>query len=252
MTGVKTSTRSAPDRSQRDELERLQEELQAARRQREALPREHAELSSQVEQLEQEVRGLRQKQAVAREEGEGPSPSLPALLVTPFRTGASRRTAYGRMRFALRAMARWILFCLFLPRVVDSPQRVAATVILTFLGLAMLFVLQGPDDDEDGPSWRFDEEGLSQLGPEPVGGKVRYREIHNVEVKRAWLQRLFGFGRVRVTWRPLGPTRLGKAVGDSTRCIDIDLLDDPNRLAAWLEAQVSQAREEKKEKPRVG
>ncbi|MDY7232315.1 hypothetical protein [Hyalangium rubrum] len=242
-----TLTRPDPSRSQRDELERLQQELREARRQREALPGENAELAARVATLEREVRWLRRTLAVAREEAERPASSLPEQLVLPFRVAPSRRTAYGRTRFALKLVLPTLAsFMYFAGASVDSPERSALAVGLLLLCLVLAFVLQGPEDDEEGPAWSFDEEGFAPVGKDSTHGKVFYRELHKVEVKQGMLQGLFGFGSVRILWTPAAPTSIGKAESYPNRSVDIDMLDDPERLAEWLRDQVRGAKETKR------
>jgi hypothetical protein len=245
---VNTQSRQNPSRSQRDELEQLQEELRTARRQREALPGENAELASRVAQLEQEVQWLRRTVQVAREEAERPAASLPDQLVLPFRVAPSRRTAYGRTRYALLLMAPMLSLFLYFPGALFSsslgPLLLGGLVLLC---LVLAFFLQGPEDDEEGLAWSFSEEGLAPVGMGTPHGLVRYPEIQKIEVKQGWLQRLFGFGSVRILWTPASPTSIGRAVSYPNRSLDIDMLDDPRRLAAWLQDQVRKA----KEAPRV-
>ncbi|KFE62546.1 PH domain-containing protein [Hyalangium minutum] len=232
------STRTQVDsgRSQRDELERLQEELRETRCQRETLPRENAELAEQVDRLEQEVRWLSRMAEVAQAEAERPASSLPDQLVLPFRATPSRRTAYGRLRYALKMLPSSVaIFLYFGSSVIGSLHRLATYGGLLLLCLALLYVLQGPEDDDDVQSaWGFDEEGLSLEGTEALKGKILYSEIQSVEVRQGWLQRLFGFGSVRIIWKPGVPTSIGKAVNYPNRTVDIDMLDDPRRLAEWL------------------
>jgi membrane protein YdbS with pleckstrin-like domain len=72
---------------------------------------------------------------------------------------------------------------------------------------------------------------------------VRYSEIQKVELKQGGLQRLFGFGSVRILWTPAAPTSIGKAVSYPNRSVDIDMLDDPKRLAEWLRERVRVTKE---------
>jgi hypothetical protein len=241
---VNTQTRPDPSRSQRDELEQLQQELREARRQRETLPGENAELVSRVAALEREVQWLRRTVEVAREEAERPASSLPDQLTLPFRATPSRRTAYGRARYALVLMAPVLgSLVYFWHAIFDSPLGTVLVLGMLLLCLVLSFVLQGPEDDEEGRAWRFSEEGLSPAGPGAPSGLVRYAEIQKVEVKQGWLQRFFGFGSVRIQWTPAAPTSIGKAVSYPNRMVDIDMLDDPKRLAEWLRERARVAKE---------
>jgi hypothetical protein len=251
---VSTLTRTDPGRSERDALERLQQELREVRRQRETLPGENAKLASQVERLEREVRSLRRTLAVARGEWEQPAPSLPERLVPPFQANPSRRTAYGRVRYALRAMVPPLLPFTYM----GGQMLPSFTHFLLFFGGAglfsfgLFFLFQGHEDDDGSQGWSFDEEGLSPVSLALGSGKVLYPELRKVEVKQGWLERLFGFGTVRVTWTPTVPTSLGKAVGYPNRIIKIELLDDPKRLAAWLRERMPQASTGQQGGARVG
>lgn len=246
---VSTRTRAEPGRSQRDELERLQQELREARRQREALPRENAELSAQVERLEQEVRSLRRAAEVARAEAERPASSLPEQLVLPFRVTPSRRTAYGRVRFALKQLPLIpaVLFLVWIP-ILGSLRYFALSAGLLLLYLVLFTLLQGPEDDARAQAWSFDEEGLAPEGWGALRGKLFYPEIQSVEVRQGWLQRLFGFGSVRIIWTPGVATDLGESESYPNRLVELGLLDEPQRLAGWLREQV-RARKEGKDGP---
>jgi len=241
---VNTQTRPDPSRSQRDELEQLQQELREARRQKDHLPGEHAELSSRVAALEREVQWLRRTVEVAREEAERPASSLPDQLALPFRATPSRRTAYGRARHALSVMAPVLgSFAYFWHPIFDSTIGGVMVVGLLLLCLVLSFFLQGPEDDEEGVAWSFSEEGLAPSGAGAPAGMVHYSEIQKVEVKQGPLQRLFGFGSVRVLWTPVSPTGIGKSVSYPNRSVDIDMLDDPKRLAEWLRERVRMVKE---------
>jgi hypothetical protein len=241
---MSTHTRPDPSRSQRDELEQLQQELREARRQREALPGENAELASRVAALEREVQWLRCTVEVAREEAERPASSLPEQLVLPFRATPSRRTAYGRARYALMLMAPVLgSFVYFWQMIFNSRLGTMLVLGMLLVCLVLSFVLQGPEDDDEGRAWRFSKEGLAPVGPGAPSGLVRYSEIQKVEVKQGLLQRLFGFGSVRVLWTPAAPTSLGKSVSYPNRAVDIEMLDDPKRLAEWLGERARKAKE---------
>lgn len=247
-----SQTRPVLGRSQRDELEHLQEELRDVRQQREALPRENSQLAAQVDRLKEEVRALEQARAAEHAEWTKPAPSLPELLVPPFCATPSRRTAYGRMRFAFRQLGRglWLMqplvilasnFFFSLNRHIGS---LLIGAILSWFLLRFVFS-QAHEDDDERLAWSFDEEGFGQLAAGPHSGKVLYSEVRKVEVKRGWLQRLFGVGSVRVTWTPSArPSSLGKAVDPETRVVDIDLHEAPERLAEWLLARTQDTREE--------
>lgn len=242
---MSTQTRDNPHRSQRDELEQLQEELRLARSRRADLPRENAELASQVARLEQEVKWLRRTVEVAREEAERPASSLPEQFVLPFRVAPSRRTAYGRTRYALLlAVPLFTPYLYLLTAILDSGLGVlgAMGVFLVCVGL-LVFFLQGPEDDEEGPAWMFTEEGLAPSHTGAPSGVVRYEEIREVEVRQGPLQKSFGFGSLRITWTPAAPTSIGKALSYPNRSVDLDMLDDPQRLATWLREQVRKAKE---------
>lgn len=249
-----TRARAIDGRLQRDDLERLQEELRDVRRQREVLPRENAELAAQLARLEEEVRALQQARAVAHAEWSKTPPSLPAQLVTPFCVTPSRRTPYGRMGFALRSprvffsimMGLGFYFAFFLH---DSRLRGGLLVgtVIPWLMMRYLFSQKHEDDDER-LAWSFDDEGFGPTASEDKRGKVLYSEVREVEVKQGWLQRRFGFGSVRVTWTPRAHLTLGELVGIQSpdhRRVDLDLLDDPKRLAEWIQARAEQARKEK-------
>jgi outer membrane murein-binding lipoprotein Lpp len=236
---VRTQTHLArAGRSQRDELERLQEELRARRQRREVLPRENAELAAEVARLEQEVRALRQRVGEARTEAERAAPSLPDTLTLPFHVLPSRRTLYGRLHLAFREWSWGAAGVLVQLSVAGRSRRLAALGMFLLAGLVLVSFLQGPEDD-DGPMWSFGEEGFaSTRGVNGSSGRVLYSELKKVEVRRGWLARLFGFGSVRVTWTPGAPTPLGKAAGSKERRVDIELLDEPQRLAEWLQARM--------------
>ncbi len=236
-------TRPPAERSQRDELELRQGELREARRQREALPREHAELKAQVATQEAEVRWLRRTLEGARGEWERPVPSLPDQLVVPFRATPSRRTAYGRMRFALRAMVPVLSTSAYLSStMLFSLLQAAGLLLLLSVCFGLMLVLQGDEDDDEVPAWSFDAEGFRQVGGPWEGHPVRYTEVEKVEVEQGWLQRRYGFGTVHVTFRPGAATPVGKALSYPDRRADLELLDDPVRLATWLRERVGEAR----------
>ncbi len=248
LAPVNTQTRPDPSRSQRDELEQLQQELREARRQRETLPGEHEELTSRVAALEREVQWLRRTVEVAREEAERPASSLPDQLALPFRATPSRRTTYGRARYALVLMAPVLgSFVYFWNPILNSSISGVMAVVVLLLCLVMSFVLQGPEDDEEGRAWSFAEEGLAPLGAGAPSGLVRYSEIQKVEVKQGPLQRLFGFGSVRILWTPAAPTSVGKSVSYPNRSVDIDMLDDPKRLAEWLRERARTVKEARRD-----
>lgn len=237
---MSTHTRPAPGRSQRDELERLQEELRDVRRQRTALPAQNAELATQVARLEEEVRWLRRTLEVASDEQEQPASSLPEQLTPPFQVIRSRRTAYGRTRFALPVLLPMLgIFLILAIRLADQPLGLLGLGVLLPVCLAPLFFLQGPEDDEQGVAWSFDAEGFAPSHLPAQNGKVPYRAIKKVKVVQGPLQLLFGFGSVRVTWTPAAPTPLGRAAAWPNRTIDLDMLDDPKRLMEWLKARAA-------------
>ncbi len=243
---VSTRTRAEPGRSQRDELERLQQELRDVRRQREALPRENAELSAQVERLEQEIRWLRRAVEVARGEAERPASSLPEQLVLPFRAMPSRRTAYGRMRFAMKLLPSSLAMFLYLGGpAMGSLRHLAAYGGLILFCLGVLYFFQGSEDDDEAQAWSFDDKGLAPQGLATLHGELLYSEIQSVEVRQGWLQRLFGFGAVRIIWSPVVPTGIGRPLSYPNRFVDLDMLDDPKRLAEWLREQVRVRKEGK-------
>jgi hypothetical protein len=240
---VNVLTRPPAQRSERDELEARQGELRDIRRQREALPREQAELKAKVAPLEEEVRWLRRTLARARGEWEQAVPSLPERLVVPFRATPSRRTAYGRMRFALRAMVPVLTPVAYCGGSLSlSLLQGVGLVLLLSVCFGLMLVLQGNEDDDEVPGWSFEEESFSQVGGEWEGLPVRYAEVESVEVDQDWLQRRYGFGSVQVTFRPSAPTPVGKPLGFPDRRVDLDLLDDPERLATWLRERVREAR----------
>jgi len=235
-----TLTRPEPGRSQRNELERLQEELERLRHQCEALPTQNAELAAQVARLEDEVRWLRRSLAVAHGEQARPAASLPERLILPFRASPSRRSPYGRVRSVLPLV--WLFFALFLQSMND-PRALISLGLLLPVCIAVRAFFQEPDEDAEGVAWRFDEEGFApDVSPE-IPGKVLYAEVRKVEVVQGPLQRLLGSGAVRVTWTPSLPTSLGKETDFSCRTVRINLLDDPQRLAEWLRQRTSPARE---------
>ncbi len=228
-------SRVDPGRSQRDELERLQEALREARRQRQALPRENAELAARVEALEREVRWLRRTVEVARGEAERPAASLPEQLRAPFKAIPSRRTTYGRMRFALRAMLPALVAAFYLvTTLLSAPKHLLWVGSLLLVIFAGLYISQGLEDESQGHAWSFDEEGFGPEDASEGGERVRYASIQRVEVKQGLLERLYGFGSVRVTWTPTLVSSLGRAVGYPNRAVDIEMLDDPRRLAEWI------------------
>lgn len=234
---MRLETRAGPGGSQRDALERLQEDLRAARQRREALPRENAELSAEVARLEQEILGLRQRVEAARAEAEHPASSLPEQLVPPFHVLPSRRTPYGRLRFALRSLttAPIVLGYLGLSGRVGRLAVLGGFLLLCLILIALF--LQGHEDD-DAPTWSFGPEGFAEIrvNTQSPRCKVLYSEMRKIEVRRGWLQRRYGFGFVRVTWAP-GEKTSGKKAGPN-QYVDIPLLDEPERLAAWLRARL--------------
>jgi hypothetical protein len=233
-----TLTRPEPGRSQRDELERLQEELRGLRHQREALPGENAGLAAQVARWEDEVRWLRRSLAVAHGEQVRPAASLPERLILPFRANPSRRTMYGMLR---SARPLWGLFIGLSLQSINSLQAAMTVGLLLPVCVAVRAFFLEPEDNAEGVAWQFDEEGFAPDALSGSPGKVRYTEVHKVEVFQGPLHRLFGSGAVRVTWTPSAPTSLGKAEDSPDRSILIDLLDEPHRLAEWLRQRSSQA-----------
>ncbi len=225
-------------RSQRDELERLQEELRERRRRHEVLSRENAEWAAEAARLEQEVRALRQRVGAAHAEAERAAPSLPDTLTLPFYVLPSRRTLYGRLRFALREWS-WVSATLLVQLSVSGRlRRLVVAGLFLLSGLILVSLLQGPEDD-DSPTWRFDEEGFSSTrGVNGRFSRVLYSELRKVEVRRGWLARRFGFGSVRVTWTPGGAVPPGKTVQVKNLEVDIGTLDAPQRLAEWLQARM--------------
>ncbi|SEU27749.1 hypothetical protein [Stigmatella erecta] len=226
-----TLTRPEQGRSQRDELERLQEDLRGLRRQCEALPTENAGLAAQVARLEDEVRWLRRSLAVAHGEQVRPSASLPERLILPFRASPSRRTLYGKLRSALPISGVFVGLSL---QSMHSLRAVVTLGLLFPVCVAVRAFLLEPGEMAEGVAWQFDEEGFAPDTLPESPGKVLYSEVHKVEVIQGPLHRLFGSGAVRVTWIPLATTSLGKAEAYPSRSILIDLLDDPHRLAEWL------------------
>jgi hypothetical protein len=243
---VSTRTRPEPSRSRRDELEQLQERLQELRRLHEVKPRENAELASKVEQLEQEVRWLRRAVTVAHGEWARPASSLPEQLQPPFSVTASQRTLYGQAHHLAGRMTP-LLTGLLVTLLVAGPDRWRFSALP---GLFLLLFLRLPRflKSEVGRSFEMDVDGF---GPRGIGmDRVRYDEIQEVEVRQGPLQRLFGFGSVRVTWSPSGATELGRPDGYPERVIDIPLLDDPQRLARWLRERSARARAAREEATR--
>lgn len=230
-------------RSQRDALELRQEELRELRRQRETLPLANAELKSRVDALEQEVHWLRLTLELDQGERERPIPSLPDQLAPPFLATPSRRTAYGRMRFALETMTPVLSTMAYLGIfIASSPLRFTGLLLLLCVCFGLLLVLQGDEDDDELPAWSFGTDGFSQVTGPWEGHPVLYSEVRKVEVDQGWLQRRYGFGTVRITFQPLAPTPVGKALSYPIRAIDLDLMDDPERLAAWLRKRTGEAR----------
>jgi hypothetical protein len=126
------------------------------------------------------------------------------------------------------------MFALLYLGVAGLSRRLAVAGLFFLASL----VFQGPEDDES-PTWSFGEEGFASThGVGHTSGRVLYSELKKIEVRRGWLARLFGFGAVRVTWTRGAPTPQGKAVGSTDRRVDITLLDEPQRLADWLQARV--------------
>jgi hypothetical protein len=209
--------------------------LREHRQRREVLPRENAELATEVARLEQEVRALRQRLGRTRTEVERAAPSLPDTLTLPFYVLPSRRTLYGRLCFVFRASEPWSFLGIFMGTTVAG---LGWRLVVAGLFFLIILFLQGPENDES-PTWSFDEEGFASTdGVEGSSGRVRYSELKKVEVRRGLLARFFGFGSVRVTWTPGEPMLLGKAVGPTERRVDIELLDEPQRLAGWLQARI--------------
>jgi hypothetical protein len=233
-----TLTRPDPGRSQRDELERLQDDLRSLRQQCEALPTQNAGLAGQVDRLEDEVRWLRRSLAVAHGEQVRPSASLPERLVLPFRANPSRRTLYGKLRSGLPISG------LFVGLSLQAMSNLRAVITLGLL-FPVCVVLRAfwlePEDLTEGVAWQFDAEGFAPDTVPESPGKVRYSEVRKVEVVQSPLHRLFGSGAIRVTWAPSAPTSLGKAEAYPDRSVLIDLLDDPHRLAEWLRQRTSPA-----------
>jgi Bacterial PH domain len=238
---VSSLVNTSRGRAQRDALERVQQELRDVRQQREGLPRENAGLAEEVARLEQEVRGLRRTVEVARTGAERPASSLPGALVPPFHVLPSRRTPYGRLRFALRTMpdTHPVLALMWLAlgsRPLHRPLTVLGVYLLVALVLRLF--LQGPEDD-GAPTWSFDGKGFCSVEAGLFRGRVLYAEVRNVEVRQGWLARRFGFGSVRVTWAPAAETSFGRKAKGGLRVVDIPMLDAPQRLAEWLVARVS-------------
>jgi hypothetical protein len=134
-------------------------------------------------------------------------------------------------------------FIYFWGTLFDSRLGALMVAGLFLLCLGLSFVLQGPEDDEEGRAWSFSEEGLAPVGVGAPSGLVHYSEIQKVEVKQGWLQGLFGFGSVRILWTPAAPTSIGKAVSYPNRSADLGMLDDPRRLAEWLRERVRVTKE---------
>ncbi|ADO75171.1 hypothetical protein [Stigmatella aurantiaca] len=233
-----TPTRPEPGRSQRDELERLQEDLRGLRHQCEALPAENTGLAAQVARLEDEVRWLRRSLTVAHGEQVRPASSLPERLVLPFRANPSRRTMYGKLRSALPI---WGLFLGLWFQASDSLQALVTLGVLFPVCVAVRAFLLEPSEIAEGVAWQFDEEGFAPDTVPESPSKVLYTEVRKVEVVQGRLHQLFGSGAVRVTWEPSAPTSLGKAEASPNRSVLIDLLEEPHRLAAWLRQRTSPA-----------
>jgi Bacterial PH domain len=227
-------------RQQRDALERLQEELREARRRRDELPRENAGLEADVERVEQEVHGLHQEVAAARAEAERPASSLPVQLVPPFEVRSSRGTPYGRLRFALRGIPLPLL-PLIQAGVSGRGRRTVVLGVFLLFCVGLRLVLQGPEDDSE-PTWSFGEEGFTSTHRTVQGGgSVLYADVTKVEVRQGLLQRLFGFGSVRVTCAAAASSR-SRGGEPRHRTLRIGMLDEPQRLAEWLRGRVEEAK----------
>jgi hypothetical protein len=119
----------------------------------------------------------------------------------------------------------------------------ALSALPVWILLRALFSQSHKDEDERS-AWSFDDEGFGLLAAGAQSGKVLYSEVREVEVRQGWLQRLYGLGSVRVSWRPRGPSSFGKYREESLlRFVDIPLVEAPQRLAEWLLARTREARE---------
>lgn len=254
---MNTQKSALAGRSQRDDLEQVQEALRELRGRREVLSRESEELAAEITRLEDELRSVRQERDAALAEWNKPVPSLPDQLVTPFCVTPSRRTLHGRIRFALPPAPQLLNLFLalnfynhLLP-FANTPQigRLRVAVMLASVPVWFLLVSafsQGHANEDERLAWSFDDEGFRQVAAGDKSGKVLYSEVHEVEVRQDWLQRRYGLGSVRVSWLSKAPTAVGKALKKSPlRVVGIGPCEAPERLAEWLRERTREAREAK-------
>jgi len=244
---VSTHKSTIAGRSQRDELEQLQEDLRDVRHQLEVLPQENAGLAQRLSQQKEELRALEQARDAARAEWNKPLSSLPEQLVTPFIATPSQRSLQGRLFYAVRRLPQLmpLFMVLFLYKSFFFGNKVpqGRLSLALALGAAVVWFLAHlvstpkHDDEDERRVWSFDEEGF---GLTAVGSrKVLYSEVRQVDAIQGWLKR----GTLRVTWAPQTTTRLGQVTEGSEQVLEIPLIDAPARLAEWLLARSRAARE---------
>jgi hypothetical protein len=245
-----SQTRAIGGRSQRDDLEQLQEELRDVRHQRQSLPLENAELAAQATRLEAEVRALQQARDGLQAERKKPRPCLPEQLLTPFCATPSQRTASGRMRFALKQVGRSLpvqgLLLLLSGAFFRHSPAVAALSLGSILVWFMLLSGLSPvlEDEDECLAWSFDDEGFGQIAAGKKSERIRYSEVRKVEVKQGWFRRLWNSSFIRVTWEPGTLSSVGKRTDAGNRVADIRLHEDPQRLAEWLLERTQEGRGE--------
>lgn len=244
---VSTHKSTIAGRSQRDELEQLQEDLRDVRHQLAVLPQENAGLAQRLSQQKEELRALEQARDAARAKWNKPLSSLPEQLVTPFIATPSQHSLQGRLFEAVRRLPPLMpLFTvLFLYKSFFFGNKVpqGRLSVALALGAAVVWFLAHlvstpkHDDEDERQAWSFDEEGF---GLATAGSRrVLYSEVRQVDVLRGLLKR----GTLRVTWVPQTTTRLGQVTEGEAQVLEIPRIDAPARLAEWLLARSRAARE---------
>lgn len=243
---MSTQPRPAPGRSDRDKLEKLQEQLRAARARHAELEREKAELLARTAELEEDRYGPRRATETPRGPLERPAPSLPGHLFPPFTVSPALHSPYARLLTALRQMPRSMKSCSHMLLALLVYPRFfllgAGAMLVALFGV--LALVRAPEDGDAFTHWSFDREGFFPVHSGASQGKVLYREIQQVRSTQGWLQRLFGLGSVEVVWTPGAPTSLGSASKHSQRIVKLKLLPEPTRLADWLQWRARAARGE--------
>jgi hypothetical protein len=223
---VTTRTRPTSERSHRDALEQLQEELRQLRRQREAMPQDTAALASRVARLESEVRTLRAARDAAYGVQLGHA-SLPEQLVTPFLATACRQRVLTRhVRFGLGGFFLLFLALAWGAALAPAPLRVVGLLLLAACNVGLFLYLWDDATQARIPFWSFGEEGFCE-GPLTPGEEdtVPYRDVVAVEVE---VEPSEGrSGRV--------------SVSTLARKVVVGPVEDAERLGTWLRQRVRQS-----------